>query len=344
MEYTDKLSTIRKCIQHGMNVLVIGHQGIGKTQAIQHLVRTEFPEYKFIYTSVSQIHKGDLLLPMPVEEHGRKWVRYIPHVMFSPYDEQGQPRRIVLALDEFNRNLDDPDVYNLLLEVLWSRSLNGVPLDLQCVVAMANPDKDNRYFNTTQLETAVLARFPVKLYVDMYDLGADRYLLEKYPDHAPAVIEWVLTLPEEKRWLVPPRTQEHIIQVFLIGEPIRYVFTDDVQLPISQLEEALRSGNVWTFKRLLKDPEGAAETIRRNSVMLPLFVSLLRLVKNAKDAERLKPVLRELPEAIRIGLWSKDPRTWTKAITEINGGKSLEMEMYNGRTDEPQGSAGPVST
>lgn len=342
MEYTDKLNTIRNCIRHGMNVLVIGHQGIGKTQAIQHLVRTEFPEYKFIYTSVSQIHKGDLLLPMPLEIQGRKWVVYVPHVMFSPYDEHGNERKIVLALDEFNRNLEDPDTYNALLEVLWSRSLNGVPLNLQCVIAMANPDRDNRYFNTTQLETAVLARFPVKLYVDMYELGADRYLLEKYPDHAPAVIEWVLTLPEEKRWLVPPRTQEHIIQVFRMGEPIRYVFTDDVQLPLSQLEEALKSGNVWTFKRLLRDPQGAAETIRRNPVMLPLFVSLMRLVKNPKDAERLKPVLRELPDAIRMGLWSKDPKMWTKPITEINSNKPLEMEIYDERSDGAEGSTDPV--
>lgn len=326
MEHTDKLNTIRKCIQHGMNVLIIGPQGVGKTSAVQHLVRTEFPDLKFVYTSVSQMHKGDLLVPFPVEKHGRKWVQYVPHEMFSPYDEQGKMREIVVALDEFNRNLENPDIYNALLEILWSRSLNGVPLNLRSVIAMANPSKDGRYFNTTQLEMTVLDRFHVKLPVDMYDLGADQYLLEKYPQHAPAVMEWVFSLPEDKRWLVPPRTQETIIRVFQMGEPVRYVFTDDVQLPLAQLEEALRSGNVWTYRRLLQYPEQAASALERNPVLTPLFVSLMRLVRSKKDARKLKPVLRRLPEAVRLGLWHYRADVWTETITELN-----TEENANGR-------------
>lgn len=329
MEYTDKIGTIRKAIQNGLNVLIIGHQGIGKTQSVQHLVKTEFPEYKFIYTSLSQIQKGDLLLPLPVEMHGRKWVAYVPHVMFSPYDEHGVERKVILALDEFNRNLENPDVYNALLEILHGRTLNGVDLNIQCVIAMANPSDDSRYFNTTQIEATVMARFPIKVYADMYDLGADRYLLEHYPEHAPAVMEWVLSLPEDKRWLVPPRTQEHLIKLHQIGESVRLAFTNDVQLPINLLEEALASGNVWTFKRLLQKPEEAARSLRNNPHLLPLFVAMLRLVKTAKEARQLKPILRELPESVRLGLWLHNT-VWTDAITQIN--KTTPMEMQDAST------------
>ncbi|GIV21892.1 MAG: hypothetical protein KatS3mg023_3643 [Armatimonadota bacterium] len=322
-----KLNTIRKAIQHGMNVLVIGPHGIGKTEAIRHLVETEFPQFKCVYTSVSQIHKADILAPFPTEKHGRRWMTYIPHDMFDSFDERDNTHKpIVLILDEFNRNLEEPDIYNALLEVMRSHSLCGVPLNIQSIIGLANPDKDGRYFNTSPLEITVLDRFQLKLRVDMYDLGADQYLLEKYPDHAPAVMEWVLTLPEDKRWMVPPRTQESIIQVHLMGEPVRYVFTEDVSLPISQLQEALKSGNVWTFKRLLQDPKGAASTIEGNSVMIPLFVSLLRLVRKKSDAMKLQPVLRVLPEAIRLGLWRHRPEVWTDAITQIGELREIQDE------------------
>ena len=318
MREYDKLNTIRNVIRHGKNILIIGPHGIGKTEAVRALVQEEFPQFKTVYASVSQIHKSDILAPFPTEKHGRRWMTYIPHDMFDTFDEaSGQHKPLVLILDEFNRNLEEPDVYNALLEVMRSHSLCGVPLNIQSIIGLANPDKDGRYFNTSALEITVLDRFHVKLYVDMYDLGADRYLLEKYPEHAPAVMEWVLNLPEDKRWLVPPRTQEAILEVYQMGEPVRYVFTNDVQLPISQLEEALRSGNIWTLKRMLKDPEGAAKVLEHNPVLTPLFVSLMRMVKGKKDADRLKPVLRQLPDAVRLGLWRARPDTWIDAITHI---------------------------
>lgn len=332
-ESYNKLDTIRKAISRGMNILVIGPQGIGKTSAVENLVRKEFPQYKFVYTSVSQMHKGDLLVPMPVEKHGRRYVQYVPHEMFSPYDDDGNERRIVLCLDEFNRNLENPDIYNALLEIMWSRSLNGTPLNLQSVVALANPNKDGRYFNTTQLELTVLERFHIKLPVDMYDLGADQYLLEKYPDHAPAVIEWVLSLPEDKRWIVSPRAQESIIQVYQLGEPIRYVFTDDVTLPFEQLEEALRSNRIWTYKRMLQYPDEAAEAISKNRTLIPLFVALLRLVKTEKDARLTIPILRVLPNAVCLGLWSHNPKAWTEVITSLNVATAEESDHVQRRTN-----------
>lgn len=324
-EHYEKLNTIRKAIRAGLNVMLIGPHGIGKTDAVQSLVKSEFPQYRCVYMNVSQTKRDDLLVPFPVERHGRRWVSYIPHEKFDTLDEQdGVHKPIVLILDELNRNLEDPDIQNALLEILHNRSLNGTPLDLHSIIGLANPSNDKRYFNTTEIEVSVRSRFHIKLKVDMYDLGADRYLLEKYPDHAPAVIEWVLQLPPEKRWLVPPRTQEHIIQVFLLGEPIRYVFDESDQLPIGQLEAGLRSGKMWTYKRMLHDPNGAARELQSNPVLTPLFVTLLRMVQTKRDARTLQPVLAVLPEPLRLGLWRHDPDIWTDVITSISQPQELQ--------------------
>jgi hypothetical protein len=318
MQERSKLDTVRNCIRHGKNILIIGPHGIGKTEAVRALVENEFPQYKCVYASVSQIHKADILAPFPVDKHGRKWMSYIPHDLFDPYDDEGNERPIVLILDEFNRNLEEPDVYNALLEVMRSHSLCGVPLNLHCVVGLANPDKDGRYFNTSPLEITVLDRFTIKLYVDMYDLGADQYLLERYPQHAPAVMEWVLSLPEDKRWLVPPRTQESVIEAYLMGEPVRYVFTEDVSLPVHQLEESLRSGDVWTVKRMLQSPRDAADSLQRKPVLMPLFVALLRQIKHKRDAQKVVPLLKVLPDSVRFGLWNNKPEVWTDVLTDLN--------------------------
>jgi predicted nucleic acid-binding protein len=183
---------------------------------------------------------------------------------------------------------------------------------------LANPDKDGRYFNTSPLEITVLDRFTIKLYVDMYDLGADQYLLERYPQHAPAVMEWVLSLPEDKRWLVPPRTQESVIEAYLMGEPVRYVFTEDVSLPVHQLEESLRSGDVWTVKRMLQSPRDAADSLQRKPVLMPLFVALLRQIKHKRDAQKVVPLLKVLPDSVRFGLWNNKPEVWTDVLTDLN--------------------------
>lgn len=325
MERLEKLDIIRTAIAHGENILIIGPHGIGKTEAVRSLVENEFPQFKCVYASVSQIHKADILAPFPVEKHGRRWMTYIPHDMFDSTDERtGEQKPIVLILDEFNRNLEEPDVYNALLEVMRSHSLCGVPLPIQSVVGLANPDKDNRYFNTNTLEITVIDRFAIKLQVDLYDLGADQYLLEKYPDKAPAVIEWVLNLPEDKRWLVPPRTQESILKVHQMGLPVRLVFTNEMQLPISQLEEALRSGNIWTYKRMLRDPEGAARALDHNPTLMPLFVSMLRMIKRKAEAMKLIPVLRKLSQPVRLGLYRHKPEVWTEPLLQL--GAPMEIE------------------
>jgi len=127
-----------------------------------------------------------------------------------------------------------------------------------------------------------------------------------------------LSLPEDKRWLVPPRTQESIIEAYLMGEPVRYVFTEDVTLPVHQLEETLRSGNVWTLRRLMEKPEEAASAVQSRPVLMPLFVALLRQIRSKREAARVVPLLRTLPDAVRIGLWNHSPAVWTDILTNLN--------------------------
>lgn len=314
---------IAQGIEHGWNILIIGPHGIGKTQAVRALVEQRFPNLKARYLSLSQMAKDDIMAPFPVERHGKRWLEYILLDIYDPMDSDGVERPIVLIMDEFNRNLKDSDIYNALLEVFTNRSLCGRELNLHSIVAMANPT-DNMYFNTAEIETAVLDRFDLFLYVNGYDLGADIYLLEHYPDYAPGVIEWYYSLPEEKRGLFPPRRQEKVIRVYQKGIPIAYAFPRDTQLPLDQLQSILKGGRIWTLDRLLREPKAAVAAMQSNLSLVPLFVALMSLIPSVKQAKQVIEVFRHLQPAVRYGLYKRNPKVWYEPIIET--GDPIEEE------------------
>lgn len=311
----DMLQLIHKAIEKGYRIAVTGPHGIGKTQAITHLVKTELPQFKPVYISLAGMAKDDLMTPFPVEIEGERFVQYLHHIIFDDRTPEGH-KPIVLVVDEFNRNITDQQIYNALLEVMSINTLGGRSINLQSFVALMNPTNDKRYFNTVPLEVTVQDRFHLYLKVDGYDLGADRYLLAKYPSTAPAMIEWYLSLPSGKRGLIPPRRQDYVLQAYQDGFPIELAFPEDTTLPVGMLTDLIEKGEAWTLSKLLAHPKDAVKVINTKPELVPLFYALLLGVQDKGQAERLLPVALALPEHVRISLAQKPNSVWLLVYAE----------------------------
>jgi len=286
---------------------IIGPHGIGKTQAIRAMAES-MPEVTLRYLSLAQMSADDILAPFPEERHGRRWVTYLPHTMFDDMGDDGIRRPILLVMDEFNR-ARDPALYNALLEFMSVGTIAGVPLQIHCFVALMNPDNQEIYFNTAQLEDTVLDRFDLFVEVDQYDLGADLYLLSKYP-LAGAVIEWYLSLPDHLKRLIPPRRQEKLLQNLQLGIPVEYSFPKTTELPIHHLRQILEGGRVWTLRSVLQDPSSAADALKSQPRLLPLFVAFAKVIDKPEDAAQVVPLVLSFPSyVIKHLLWYR-PTLW----------------------------------
>jgi len=69
---------------------------------------------------------------------------------------------------------------------------------------------------------------------------------------------------------------------------------------------------------VMRNPREAADAVQSKPVLMPLFVALLRQIRTKKDSEKVVPLLKVLPDAVRLGLWNHNPSVWTDVLTNIN--------------------------
>lgn len=316
--------SIYRALELGRPFLLSGPHGIGKTAALLQWGKMAQDRFTVKYIPLAGLSREDLVMPFPGEKHGEKMVVYLMHEMLDDYDEEtGTRKPIVLILDEFNRH-SDGQIYNALLELTQVHSMAGKPINLHCIVGLANPSDDTRYFNAAELEQTVIDRFHLYFYADGYELGADSVLVQKYPDTAPAMIDWYYSLPKEKRWLVPPRRQEIALQAYHDGFSIRDVFPRDVDLPVDLLIHSLNTGNAWTVRRLAEDPNAAIRELQANPGVLPLFFALLRAVEDSETARAVSPIIWQLYPPIRSAILEQNRELWTPIYAERGAARRKE--------------------
>ena len=144
------LATLKAYMNAGLNILIAGPHGVGKTALLSEAANSL--GYKVKYYSASTLDPFADLVGIPVPNQVTKTVEYF------------RPREIdsadVIFMDELNRA--DPRTINTLLEIIQFRSINGEKLpNLKLVVAAINPVSEE--YNTDELDAAVMDRFDVTL-------------------------------------------------------------------------------------------------------------------------------------------------------------------------------------
>lgn len=204
---TEKKNTLIRglapAIDSGLNVLLSGLHGIGKTYAVMEAIDDLGLEMKYYSTSTLDPYVDLVGVPVPVdrEDSDKKQLE-----MVRPDDINNVD---VVFFDELNRA--DPKTLNAVFELVQFRTINGESLPrLKSIVAAINPT-DGAY-NTEELDPALLDRFHVFWQID--PKAPTAYLKERYDSAlVDAFILWWGNHKSSKReYYVSPRRLEYMIE------------------------------------------------------------------------------------------------------------------------------------
>lgn len=177
----------------GLNVLLIGLHGTGKTASIVEIAKQRNLKMKYFSCATLDPFTDLVGVPTPrvrCEEHGefesRKEHRDLyPSCtealsedlkMIRPHDVDTAE---IIFFDEFNRA--DPKTMNAVFEIIQFQSINGEPLpNLKCCWAAMNPPDPDQKYEVETLDPALLDRFDV--YINIEPKPSVSYMSQHMPE------------------------------------------------------------------------------------------------------------------------------------------------------------------
>jgi hypothetical protein len=210
----------------GMNVLLIGLHGVGKTEAILDMCREENVVLKYYSCSTLDPFTDLVGVPTPRMYCTGCRVHYATTAITCPLDSSHgdlieslkmvRPHEIDMAellfFDEFNRA--DEKTQNAVFEIIQFRSINGerLPHVKACWAAMNPPDGD---YKVSDLDPALIDRFDV--FIDINPKPSVAYMQQTLPKPiAQALFSWWSEHNQARRGLdnyISPRRLMKIGQV-----------------------------------------------------------------------------------------------------------------------------------
>lgn len=174
-EYNNLIPLADKYLDFGLNVLLVGLHGTGKTASIQNLAASRGLKMKYYSCSTLDPFTDLVGVPTPVmycDKCDEDFDSRVEHRDLAPkcdgkLDRQlrmVRPRDVdeaeLIFFDEFNRA--DPKVQNAVFEMIQFGSINGEKLPhLKACWAAINPPDDEQNYQVEPIDPALMDRFDV---------------------------------------------------------------------------------------------------------------------------------------------------------------------------------------
>lgn len=263
--------------ENGINVLLEGHHGVGKTAIIKEVFSKAFGEINkdWLYFSGSTMDAWTNFIGCPksvTEADGTEVLDIIPPKQMA--------RNTIKAIfiDEYNRA--PKAVRNAVMELLQFKSINGRSFDnMKVVWAAINPHDDEETYDVEKLDPAQEDRFEIQISIP-YKLNAP-YLKSFHGEIATPFIEWWNALNKESKMIVSPRRLDKAITVYRIGGNLSHVFNKKVNVTDLQTRIAKSSIDV-EFNDFLKNPLAKIKTELGNPDVVIRFADKLSDVSYKK--------------------------------------------------------------
>lgn len=318
-------------VNHGMNVMFIGKQGIGKSSLILDCFKRN--KLNYLYFSAATMDPWVDFVGVPKERKLEDGTSFIELVRPK---EIAADKVEAIFFDEFNRS--PKKVRNAVMELIQFKSINGFKLkNLKMIWAAINPDEvedENFSFDVEKLDPAQKDRFHV--FIDLpYKL--DRaYFAKKYsPVVADISNEWWDKLEPKVKNQVSPRRVDYALELYSKGGDLRDVLPTSSN--VSKLVAALKSA---PYKEKLsalcaaKDQVEAKTYINKDNN----FFNCIDLIQNDKtftkffvplfDAERVAQCLADNKVIKDYILSNKDAfKDILEEIAKANTNKDLSSEV-----------------
>lgn len=301
-KHDDIMNILRKAAKAGLNVLIEGTHGTGKTSLITQVARELGLSMKYYSTATLDPFVDLVGLPVPgIDAAGHPGVIY------------HRPRDIdqadLVFFDEFNRA--QPKTLNAVLEIVQFHTINGEPLPrLKAVFAACNPVAKD--YDVVPLDAALVDRFHVCV---RFEPGPDlAWFRTRFNEElATALCDWFHTdLDMLQQQSVSPRKLEHIGQLILEDIDPQQALHKDDKLPFRLLKQRIKAGSdSIDIKDILAAPQLFARKVAANMNVAFRVAHLVARMKPAQMAQ-VQNVILALPHEVLMTLSTECPFVFRK--------------------------------
>jgi hypothetical protein len=226
-------------ISTGMNVLLIGEKGVGKS----HMILDAFKRnnLKYAYFSGATLDPWIHLLGIPKAKLQPDGTEKMEFILPENLDENVE----AIFCDEWNRC--HKLVRNALLELQQFKSINGRKFpNLKLVWGAINPpatDSEDQNYDVDELDPAQLDRFHI--IAELPNEPNMAYFRKVFGDwHATILIQWWNDQPKDALRILSPRRLQYVGEAFLKGLDIKYLLPESAnvkelikRLSINEMED-----------------------------------------------------------------------------------------------------------
>lgn len=203
---------ISAALEHGVNVMLQGDPGIGKTEYVKSQIREA--GLNSLYWNLPNIRPDRHIVPFPNQAQDGSGNYDGLSLWISDQLNPSDGSEYVMIADEYWRA--SLATSNIMLELSQGGRIGGMKVPMRSLIAMTNPvEVSGVRQNVGRPDRAMADRFFCSVDLRAEDIPANDYLLNKYGDVAEPFIEWHKEdIDDVARVHIGKRTLEQMIRVY----------------------------------------------------------------------------------------------------------------------------------